>query len=347
MAGRRGGGGGGGFNIPGIITTILIILALICASVIVVRDGAWNRVIDSLGVSLNHVAGVDGLKPSGSDYDQLGLHVTLPKPQANPNGDEWQSLQPNTNTGGNGWQLQANPNANGTITGGSQQVAGLPAAAVSPITFQQAAQYTQDIRVETPHPAGYNREKDFGTWINSDQLCGTATTRDYILKRDLTNVTTNPTTCKVLSGDFHDPYTDKTMKFKYGRDTSGDIQIDHVVALNDAWASGLWKPERANDRVKYANDPEVLLASQGDANNRKSEGINLYSKGVPDRYKTIWKNTGQQRWQYSTPSVWLPDNKTYHCAYMAKRVYIKHKYDLSMSSWEKQETLSFLNGCAA
>ncbi|PWG66680.1 GmrSD restriction endonuclease domain-containing protein [Bifidobacterium callitrichidarum] len=347
MAGRRSGNGGGGFNIPGIITTILIILALICASVIVVRDGAWNRVVSALGASLNQVDGVEGLKPSGSDYDSLGLHITLPKPQANPNNDSWQNLQPNTNTGSNGWQLQANPNGTTNGNSGVDESTGLPAAATSPITYQQAAQIAQDITVETPHPAGYDREKDFGTWINSDKMCGTATTRDYILARDLVNTTQDAKTCKIKTGVLHDPYTGTDVNFKYGRSTSADVQIDHVVALNDAWASGLWKPDREKDRVAYANDPEVLLASQGDANNRKSEGINLYSKGVPNRYKTVWKDTGQQRWQYSTPSVWLPSNQTYQCAYMAKRVYIKNKYKLSMSKWEKAETVSFLQGCAA
>lgn len=343
MSGRQGGGGAG---IPGIIATILTILALICASVLVVRDGTWNKVVDALGMSqlgidLKHVNGVDGLKPSGSDYDKLGLHMTLPKPEANQ-GDGWDSLQPHANPNNplTGDQTQAQP--------ATPVETGLPAAASSPITYQQALDYAaNDITVETPHPAGYDRSKYFGTWINSSSMCGTATTRDYILKRDLTNPVTDPKTCKVKSGVLHDPYTGGDVNFKYGIDTSADIQIDHVVALNDAWASGLWKSSRAKDRVNYANDPEVLLASRGDANNRKSEGINLYSAGVPSRYKSEWKNTGQQRWQYSTPSVWLPSYKTYQCAYMAKRVYIKHKWNLSMSGWEKKETVSFLQGCTA
>ena len=185
-----------------------------------------------------------------------------------------------------------------------------------------------------PHTTGYkaNRGTLFGGWANSPQLCGTATMRDQILKRDLTNPVLNDR-CQVTSGTFTDPYTGQHMTFKRGKDTSSLIQIDHVVAVYDAYASGLWNRSQ-QERETYANDPDVLLASQGKANMVKSEGINLNGKG------------GRKGWTQSTPSIWLPDNHGYQCDYMAKRVHIKHKYNLTMSAWEKDETIAFLTQCA-
>lgn len=128
---------------------------------------------------------------------------------------------------------------------------GLPASAASPMSVSEAITAARNLPTETPHTKGYNRAEDFGDWQNSDQLCGYGTTRDYILNRDLTNPGMD-SNCKVQSGTLHDPYTGQTINFrksvvKNGKTVSGDstaVQIDHVVALNDAWASGLWKNSR-------------------------------------------------------------------------------------------------------
>lgn len=222
----------------------------------------------------------------------------------------------------------------------------LPKGAASPITAAQALAIAEKLGTATPHTDGYDRATQFGDWAASPGMCGEATTRDRILERDLTAPVSDPKTCRVLSGTFHDPYTGRTMKFKRGMNTSGLIQIDHVVAVNEAYADGLWKADRKT-RVAYYNDPDVLLASEGDANERKAEGANLKTAGVPKRYDTTWKNTGEKRWAASTPSIWLPSNSAYRCQYMSKRMYVKQKYGLTMSGWEKRETVSYLTQCAA
>ena len=63
----------------------------------------------------------------------------------------------------------------------------------------------------------------------------------------------------VLSGTLAEPYRPATVRFVRGPQTSDDVQIDHVVALSDAWQKGAqqWTPQV---RRAFANDPANLLA---------------------------------------------------------------------------------------
>ena len=63
--------------------------------------------------------------------------------------------------------------------------------------------------------------------------------REDILARDLTDVAyVTRNGCKVKSGVLNDPYTGKVIHFTRGQNTSAAVQIDHVVALQNAWQSG-------------------------------------------------------------------------------------------------------------
>jgi hypothetical protein len=42
----------------------------------------------------------------------------------------------------------------------------------------------------------------------------------------------------VKNGDFNDPYNGQAMHFVKDEKTSTLVQIDHVVAVQDVWASG-------------------------------------------------------------------------------------------------------------
>ncbi|WP_094695273.1 hypothetical protein [Bifidobacterium aquikefiri] len=193
----------------------------------------------------------------------------------------------------------------------------------APISYATALQYARQESVATPHLAGYSRDSQFGDWQHSSSLCGYGTTRDYVLKRDMTHVVMNQY-CKVQSGNFQDPYTGESMHFVKGEKTSSLVQIDHVVAVQDAWASGLWQASRAGERVAYYNDPDVLQAADSTSNEAKGAGVD---------------------WDATSNPVWLPDNMAWHCDYMAKRAYIKHKYQLTMSSAEKTQTVNLLTQC--
>ena len=63
-------------------------------------------------------------------------------------------------------------------------------------------------------------------------------TRDDILRRDLQNLVVRRGTCYAQSGTLIDPYSGVTIDFVRSPDTSNAIEIDHVVALADAWYKG-------------------------------------------------------------------------------------------------------------
>lgn len=333
----------GGMSAGSLIGGILVVLT---AMVLIVNLGLWKPMSQIFG--LPEINDLSQLMPGEDSKVKPDVKLGLKEPSSKPS-------DPNTRTNtpeATETPSESTQTPNGDNSSSQEQTAstGVPEGALSPITTQQALDRLSNIETAVPHTKGYDRKKDFGTWQNSGQLCGYGTTRDYILKRDMSDVTMDKN-CKVLTGTLQDPYTGKTIRFQRDtyetvngkqRKTGGDsmaVQIDHVVAVNDAWASGLWKDSRKGDRIDYANDPEVLVASEGEANNVKQQGVNLVRDEALNGSKTKWQN--------GTPSVWLPSNKTYQCSYMAKRVYIKDKYKLSMSGWEKAETKSFLTQCVA
>lgn len=159
---------------------------------------------------------------------------------------------------------------------------------------------------------GYSRDQFGGGWTR----VGGCDTRNIILQRDLTNVTKNEA-CQVVSGILNDPYTGATMTFTRGNETSDDVQIDHVVALSDAWQKGAQQltPVR---REEFANDPLELLAVDGSANQKKSD---------------------------SDAATWLPENKAFRCQYVARQVAVKKKYQLWVTAAEKEAILRVLATC--
>lgn len=159
---------------------------------------------------------------------------------------------------------------------------------------------------------GYSRD-EFGSGWETDNGCDT---RNIILNRDLTTVTTDDQ-CHVLSGILNDPYTGKTINFIRGTNTSGDIQIDHVVALGDAWQKGAQLLTKEK-RTELANDPLELLAVDGDSNLDKSD---------------------------SDAATWLPPNKAFRCQYVARQVAVKQKYNLWVTQAEHDAIRLILSNC--
>ncbi len=161
--------------------------------------------------------------------------------------------------------------------------------------------------------SGYSREQFGDGWGD----IGYCDTRNYILKRDLKNVVMRSgEDCIVQSGTLNDPYTGKLIKFVRGVKTSLAVQIDHVVALSNAWSTGAQKLSYAT-RVQLANDPLELLAVDGPTNG---------SKSVQDAVS------------------WLR-RPAYRCAYVARQIAVKRKYKLWVTSAEKSAMSNVLATC--
>jgi hypothetical protein len=153
----------------------------------------------------------------------------------------------------------------------------------------------------------YDRGQFGQAWADVDR--NGCDTRNDILRRDLSGKTLKADThgCLVLSGTLHDPYTGRTLHFTRGVTTSDEVQVDHVVALGDAWQLGAqgWG---ATKRQTFANDPLELLAVDGPENAAKGD---------------------------ADAASWLPPQKAYRCAYVARQVAVKSKYHLSVTAAEK------------
>ncbi|CBT74515.1 MULTISPECIES: HNH endonuclease family protein [Glutamicibacter] len=172
-----------------------------------------------------------------------------------------------------------------------------------------------DIKGRAPK-TGYSRDQFGDGWKDPDRNGCDA--RNDILARDLQDVTyKGSSSCVVLTGTFDDPYTGTTIEFLRGQGTSTAVQIDHVVALSDAWQKGAQQWD-AQTRLEFANDPLNLMASDGSAN---------ASKGDKDA------------------ASWLPPNKSFRCAYVARQTQVKAKYDAWMTQAEHDAIEQLLTAC--
>lgn len=169
---------------------------------------------------------------------------------------------------------------------------------------------------------GYSRDQFGSAWTddNDDPLGRNGCdTRNDILRRDLSAIVleSDSNGCEVLTGTLHDPYTDTSISFGRGQSTSGEVQIDHVVALSDAWQTGAQRYD-AETRTNIGNDPLNLLAVDGPTNESKGDG---------------------------DAATWLPPNKSYRCAYVARQIAVKARYKLWMTQAEHDATARVLTSC--
>jgi len=166
---------------------------------------------------------------------------------------------------------------------------------------------------------GYTRAQFGPDLTKSDFDRNGCDTRNDILKRDLTKIVVKEKTksCVVMSGVLVDPFSGETLNFVQGVKTSSDIQIDHIVALSNAWQTGAFMLT-ADQRKAFANDPLNLLAVKGKLNSQKGE---------------------------SDAATWLPPLKSYRCDYVSRQIAVKMKYKLWFTAPEKEAMIRILKTC--
>jgi type IV secretory pathway VirB2 component (pilin) len=182
------------------------------------------------------------------------------------------------------------------------------ATATGPVAAQLAG-----LKIKGRAPmTGYSRTK-FGPAWPSLHGCDA---RNVVLHRDLTSTVLRTGGCVVLTGALLSPYTRGVIHFVRGPQ-SAQVQIDHVVALGDAWQTGAqsWTP---TTRETFANDPLELLAVDGHSNEAKGD---------------------------SDAASWLPPNKGFRCAYAGIQIRVKAKYALWVTQAEHDALANLIAQC--
>ena len=186
---------------------------------------------------------------------------------------------------------------------------------VSAATGTKASTLLAKLPVKGRAPkTGYDRDLFSDGWGK----IGECDARNFILRRDLKSITWRSSPrCTVSTGILNDPYTARKIYFVRGVSTSSAVQIDHVVAVSDAWQKGAQKLSFSK-RYAFYNDPLNLLAVDGPSNQRKSD---------------------------SDAASWLPPNRKYWCSYVSRQIAVKYKYKLWVTSAEKSSMSRVLKTC--
>ena len=198
----------------------------------------------------------------------------------------------------------------------------MPALSAAQADAAVAVLVTLPVKGRAPK-TGYARAEFGDAWTDDVDVVGGhngCDTRNDILGRDLVQIIFKPGTrdCLVLAGLLHDPYSAKSVPFSRTADASA-VQIDHVVALSNAWQTGAAQLS-AQARQNLANDPVNLQATTRAMNQRKGDG---------------------------DAATWLPSNKSYRCSYVSRQITVKSLYKLWVTPAERAAMIRVLTGCGA
>lgn len=181
-----------------------------------------------------------------------------------------------------------------------------------PVAGSSALDVLATIRIVPEYSVGYDRDL-FPHWKDLDgDGCDT---RKEVLIRDSRTAAVVGSSCTVSSGTWYSPYDGATWT------NPSDVDIDHVVALNEAWQSGAyaWSTQQRTNFANDLTDARALLAVTDSVNQSKSD---------------------------KDPTEWLPSLSSYRCTYLAYWVSVKARWSLAMDEAEHAVVKAGLAGCA-
>lgn len=188
-----------------------------------------------------------------------------------------------------------------------------PTAEAATIVKGTPLQLLARLATRSEHYWGYSRSY-FPTWIDADHD-GCNTRYEVLIQESLTPVHIG-SGCYLTNGKWRSVYDG------YVSTNPTRFEIDHVVALKEAWDSGAWAWTAAR-RKAYAND-------LGDS--RTLRAVSIASNEAKADYD---------------PAQWLPPLTSFRCTYVIWWVDIKVRWRLAVDSTERAVIKSILAHCSA
>ena len=159
------------------------------------------------------------------------------------------------------------------------------------------------VPVAEEHIGGYKRSL-FKHWVDANGN-GKNTRAEVLIAESLVSVQFSSTGKTVSTGKWLSLYDGETWT------KASDVDVDHVVALAEAWRSGAWKWSSSR-RQSYAND-----------------------LGVAWTLRAVTDNVNQEK-SDDDPTYWLPPLESANCVYLTEWVAVKIRWKLTVDAEERQ-----------
>jgi hypothetical protein len=156
----------------------------------------------------------------------------------------------------------------------------------------------------------YDRAK-FQHWIDADS--DGCNTRAEVLQKETKATVSYSSGCTVYRGKWYSWYDGAYWTY------ASDVDIDHVVALKEAWESGA-RNWTSTNRKRFAND-----------------------LGYSWSLDAVTDNVNQSK-SDRDPADWMPPRSAAHCSYAIHWVAVKYRWRLTINSAEKSKLASVLTG---